>query len=40
MRIYAGSVVSFRIDVRDYMFVNLDDLHNELWVALGLALGF
>jgi outer membrane beta-barrel protein len=40
MRIYAGKYVSFRLDVRDYMFVNRDDIHNELWIALGICLSF
>ena len=40
MRVYAGKYVSFRIDIRDYMFFNADDLHNELWIALGIALSF
>ncbi len=39
-RVYIGKYVSFRIDIRDYMFVNADDLHNELWIALGICLGF
>ncbi|MCP4606112.1 MAG: outer membrane beta-barrel domain-containing protein [Proteobacteria bacterium] len=38
-RIYAGKYVSFRLDVREYMFINLDDLHDELWVALSICLG-
>jgi outer membrane beta-barrel protein len=40
VRVYAGKVVSFRIDLRDYMFINSDDLHNELSISLGIALGF
>jgi outer membrane beta-barrel protein len=40
MRVYAGSYVSFRIDIRDYMFLSTDDVKNELWVALGISLGF
>ncbi len=39
-RIYVGKYVSFRIDLRDYMFVTEDDLHNELWIALGICLSF
>lgn len=39
-RVYAGKIVSFRLDVRDYMFFNTEDLHNELWIALGICLGF
>ncbi len=39
-RVYLGKYVSFRVDLRDYMFVNLDDLHNELWIALGICLSF
>ncbi len=38
-RIYAGKYVSFRLDVREYMFINLDDLHDELWVSFGISLG-
>lgn len=37
-RLYAGKYLSFRFDLRDYMFVNKDDVHNELW--LGLAISF
>ena len=40
MRIYVGKYVSFRLDIRDYMFFNLDDLQNELWIALGVCLAF
>jgi outer membrane beta-barrel protein len=39
-RIYAGKYVSFRLDIRDYMFLLKDDLHNELWIALGVCLSF
>jgi len=39
-RVYAGDHLSVRLDVRDYLFVNLDDVENELWIALGLSLGF
>ncbi|MCP4676367.1 MAG: outer membrane beta-barrel domain-containing protein [Deltaproteobacteria bacterium] len=39
-RIYVGKYVSFRVDVRDYMFVTEDDVHNELWIALGICLSF
>jgi hypothetical protein len=40
VRVYAGKVVSFRLDLRDYMFISSDDLHNELSISLGIALGF
>jgi outer membrane beta-barrel protein len=40
IRIYAGSYVSFRFDFRDYMFINADDFHNEIWIALGMSLSF
>jgi outer membrane beta-barrel protein len=40
VRVYAGKVVSFRVDLRDYMFITSDDLHNELSISLGIALGF
>ncbi len=39
-RVYAGKNVSFRVDFRDYMFFNTEDLENELWIALGISLGF
>lgn len=37
-RVYAGKYLSFRLDFRDYMFVNKEDLHNELWLGLGISL--
>jgi hypothetical protein len=40
MRIYAGKYVSFRVDIRDLMLVQVGDVHNELWIALGVCLGF
>jgi outer membrane beta-barrel protein len=40
MRVYTGQYVSFRIDIRDLMFITADDLHNELWIALGVCLSF
>ncbi|MBN2718843.1 MAG: outer membrane beta-barrel domain-containing protein [Deltaproteobacteria bacterium] len=39
-RIYFGKYFSVRLDVRNYMFLNKDDIQNELWVALGAAVGF
>ncbi len=39
-RIFAGEHLSFRLDVREYLFVSTDDLENELWVAMGLSLAF
>jgi outer membrane beta-barrel protein len=39
-RIYAGKVISFRVDLRDLMFFNKDDLQNELSIAVGIAVGF
>ena len=40
MRVYGGKHVSVRLDVRDYFFFNIDDTENEIWIALGLSLGF
>lgn len=40
MRVYAGSYVSFRVDIRDLMLVTTGDVHNELWIALAVCLGF
>lgn len=40
MRVYAGQFVSFRVDIRDLMLVTTGDVHNELWIALGVCLGF
>lgn len=40
MRVYAGKYVSFRVDIRDLMLVTTGDVHNELWIALGVCLGF
>ena len=39
-RVYLGKHFSVRLDVRNYMFLNKDDIQNELWVALGAAVGF
>jgi outer membrane beta-barrel protein len=39
MRFYSGRLVSFRLDVRDYLFVTKGDTENELWVAAGISLG-
>ena len=39
-RVYLGKYFSVRLDVRNYMFLNKDDIQNELWVALGAAVGF
>ncbi len=38
LRVYAGEMLSLRLDVRDYAFVNIDDIHNEIWVALGASI--
>ena len=40
MRIYAGSYVSFRVDLRDLMLITTGDVQNELWIALAVCLGF
>ena len=37
-RVYVGEVLSFRLDFRDYAFINKDDMHSELWIALGVCL--
>ena len=37
-RVYVGEILSFRLDIRDYMFVNADDAKNELWLGLGICL--
>lgn len=37
-RVYASEWVSFRLDVRGLGFFNEDDLHNELWIGLGVSL--
>jgi hypothetical protein len=39
MRFYSGRLVSFRVDVRDYVFVTKGATDNELWVAAGISLG-
>jgi outer membrane beta-barrel protein len=39
LRLYAGKYVSFRADVRDYMFLLKDDFQNELWLGASICLG-
>jgi outer membrane beta-barrel protein len=39
VRIYAGRYVSFRLDVRDYMFITKGDVKSELWLGLSICLG-
>jgi outer membrane beta-barrel protein len=39
LRLYAGKYVSFRVDVRDYMFITKADVQNELWLGLSICLG-
>jgi len=39
-RVYAGKYLSFRLDARNYMFINTEDIHNELWIGLGIDLSF
>jgi outer membrane beta-barrel protein len=39
-RVYFGKYFSVRLDVRNYMFLNKEDIQNELWVALGASIGF
>lgn len=35
-RIFAGKNVSFKLEGRDLMFIRKDDVHNELWLGLGI----
>jgi outer membrane beta-barrel protein len=39
-RLYTGRALSFRFDARNYAFVNAEDIHNEIWLALGASLSF
>lgn len=39
-RLYIGEYFSVRLDVRNNMFLNKEDVLNELWVALGASLSF
>lgn len=39
LRIYAGKFASFRVDVRDYMFITGGDVQSELWLGFGVCLG-
>lgn len=39
LRLYVGKYVSFRGDVRDYMFVTKDDVQHELWLGASICLG-
>ena len=39
IRLYAGKYVSFRVDVRDYMFITSGDVQSELWIAGSICLG-
>ena len=39
IRLYAGKYVSFRADLRDYMFITKADIQNELWIGIGICLG-
>ena len=39
LRLYAGKYVSFRADVRDYIFLLKDDVQNELWLGASICLG-
>ncbi len=38
-RFFAGDHVSFRLDVRDTMFIAAGDVQNELWLGLGVSIG-
>ena len=37
-RVYTRSRLSVRMDVRDYLFFGAEDVHNEIWVSLGMSL--
>ena len=37
-RFYMSRSVSFRLDLRDLAFFTTSDIHNELWIGLGLSL--
>ena len=39
VRLYAGKYISFRVDVRDYMFITGDDVQSELWLGGSVCLG-
>ncbi len=39
IRLYAGKYVSFRADVRDYMFITKADVQHELWLGASVCLG-
>ena len=39
IRLYAGKYVSFRVDVRDYMFIAGGDVQSELWLGGSVCLG-
>lgn len=39
VRVYLGEHVSARLDVRWHGFLNTEDVHNELWIGLGLSVG-
>lgn len=39
LRLYAGDYLSIRFDIRDYAFLNTEDIHNELMISLGLSIG-
>ena len=39
LRLYAGKYVSFRVDLRDYMFITSGDVQSELWIGGSICLG-
>ncbi len=39
IRLFAGKYVSFRIDLRDYMFITTGDVQSELWLGGSICLG-
>ena len=38
-RVFAGKHVSFRAELRDLLFIDTADVHNELWLGVGLSVG-
>lgn len=39
IRLYAGKYASFRVDVRDYIFITSGDTQNELWIGGSVCVG-
>lgn len=38
VRFYAGELLSVRFDIREVLFITEDDVHDELWLGLGISL--